>query len=113
VGACVAAFIGGVVLTGAVSYLYIRRQRRRVPCTAHYISSNQNPCIAVSLNEVASHHTIRAPSLSSSTSSSNGTGPASHKSSNGGTGVSLGTPKLFAEPLVEYETATIEMNSQI
>jgi chondroitin sulfate proteoglycan 4 len=107
----VAAFIGGVVLMGALSYMYFRRQRPRVPGSPHYISSKQNPYVTVPLKEVGTHHTKRAPSFSSSTSSSNGTGPASHKSSNGGTGVSLGTPKLFAKPLVEYETATIKRNS--
>jgi chondroitin sulfate proteoglycan 4 len=111
VGSCVAMFISGFVVMGALCYLYLRRQRPRIPGSPHYISSKQNPYVTVPLKEVGNHHTKRAPSFSSSASSSNGTVPGSHKSSNGGTGISLGTPKLFAKPLAEYETATIKRNS--
>lgn len=91
-------------------YLYIRHRRPRIPGSPHYMSSKQNPYVTVPLKEIGSHHTKRALS-SSSASSSNGSTPGSHKASNGGTGISLGTPKLFSKPLVEYETATIKRNS--
>ncbi|XP_069679507.1 semaphorin 5c [Periplaneta americana] len=110
-GSCVAAFIVGLFLMFVLCYLYFRRRRPRIPGSPHYITSKQNPYVTVPLKEVGSHHTKRAPSFSSSASSSNGSTPGSHKASNGGSGISIGTPKLFAKPLVEYETATIKRNS--
>ncbi|PSN40455.1 Semaphorin-5B, partial [Blattella germanica] len=110
-GICVATFFVGIGLMGALCFLYFRRRRPRIPGSPHYITSKQNPYVTVPLKEVGNHHPKRAPSFSSSASSSNGSTPGSHKASNGGTGISIGTPKLFAKPLVEYETATIKRNS--
>ena len=109
-GSVVAAFIVGLALMGVLCFLYFRRRRPRIPGSPHYITSKQNPYVTVPLREVG-NHPKRAPSFSSSASSSNGSTPGSHKNSNGGSGISLGTPKLFAKPLVEYETATIKRNS--
>lgn len=109
-GSCVATFFVAVIIMIVLCYLYIRHRRPRIPGSPHYMSSKQNPYVTVPLKETGSHHTKRALS-SSSASSSNGSTPGSHKASNGGTGLSLGTPKLFSKPLVEYETATIKRNS--
>lgn len=108
-GSCVATFLVAVIMMTVLCYLYIRRHHPRIPGSPHYMSSKQNPYVTVPLKEIGSHHSKRA--LSSSASSSNGSTPGAHKASNGGTGISLGTPKLFSKPLVEYETATIKRNS--
>ncbi|XP_046996594.1 semaphorin-5A [Schistocerca americana] len=105
-GSCVAAFILGVILAAAVSYYYQKRRRPRIPGSPHYISSKQNPYVTVPLKETSSH-SKRAPS-----NSSNGSTSSPHRSaSNPSGGISLGTPKLFSKPAVEYETATIKRNS--
>ncbi|KAJ9581072.1 hypothetical protein L9F63_023751, partial [Diploptera punctata] len=109
-GSCIAAFLIGFACMGVLCFLYFRRRRPRIPGSPHYITSKQNPYVTVPLREVG-NLPKRAPSFSSSASSSNGSTPGSHKTSNGGTGITIGTPKLFAKPLVEYETATIKRNS--
>jgi len=110
-GSCVAAFVVGLVLMGVLCYLYVHHRRPRIPGSPHDVSSKQNPYVTVPLKEVGSYYTKHTPSFSSSASSGNVSTPGSHKTPNGGTGTSLGTPKLFAKPLVEHETATIKRNS--
>jgi chondroitin sulfate proteoglycan 4 len=106
-GLCMTAFITGLLLMGLFCYVYVRRRRPRIPGSPHYISSKQNPYVTVPLKDAGSHHTKRALSFSSSASSSNGSTMGSQKTPNGATG----TPKLFAKPHAEYETATIKRNS--
>ena len=106
-GLCMTAFLAGLLLMGLFCYVYVRRRRPRIPGSPHYISSKQNPYVTVPLKDAGSHHTKRALSFSSSASSSNGSTVGSQKTPNGATG----TPKLFAKPHAEYETATIKRNS--
>jgi len=106
-GLCMAAFIAGLLLMGFFCYMYARRRRPRIPGSPHYISSKQNPYVTVPLKDTGSHHTKRALSFSSSSSSNNCLTVGSQKTPNG----SAVTPKIFAKPHVEYETATIKRNS--
>lgn len=107
IGLCMTAFIVGGLLIGCFFYMYVRRRRPRIPGSPHYISSKQNPYVTVPLKDAGSHHTKRGLSFSSSASSSNGLTVGSQRTPNGSTV----TPKLFAKPHTEYETATIKRNS--
>ncbi|XP_066996940.2 semaphorin 5c [Anabrus simplex] len=109
-GSCVAAFLIGIFVSGVLCYFYLRRRQPRIRGSPHYITSKQNPYVTVPLKE-ASVHTKRAPSFSSASSSNGSTGSPHKNTNNSGSGISLGTPKLFAKPMVEYETATIKRNS--
>lgn len=106
-GLCMTAFIAGLLLMGFFCYMYARRRRPRIPGSPHYISSKQNPYVTVPLKDTGSHHTKRALSFSSSSNSSNCLTVGLQKTPNG----SAVTPKIFAKPHAEYETATIKRNS--
>lgn len=111
-GLCITAFIVGLLLMGLFCYVYVRRRRPRIPGSPHYISSKQNSYVTVPLKDSGSHHTKRALSFSSASSSNGSTLGSqrtlgSQKTPNGATV----TPKLFTKPHAEYETATIKRNS--
>ncbi|XP_063231455.1 semaphorin-5A isoform X2 [Bacillus rossius redtenbacheri] len=103
-GSCLVAFLVGVIAGTALWYFYQQRKRPRVPGSPHYISSKQNPYVTVPLKETAAAATT--PSAKRAPSGAGGLPGSPHKGSANG-----GTPKLFAKPLVEYETATIKRNS--
>ncbi|XP_046600130.1 semaphorin-5B isoform X1 [Neodiprion lecontei] len=102
VGGCISGFVIGILLAGALCFVYQKRRQPRVPGSPHYISK-QNPYVTVPLKEV---NTKRQPSFSGST---NGNGTLRTKNNpnvNGG----LGSPKLYPKSL-DYESATLKRNS--
>lgn len=53
VGSCLAGFLIGLGITVTLCFLYMKRQKPRIPGSPHYISK-QNPYVTVPLKEVRS-----------------------------------------------------------
>lgn len=85
----------GALLAFLSIYVWIKRQRPKLPSSPHYISSKQNPYVTVPMKDYRSP-AKRTPSF---------TKPVTIGQQQNGT-----LPKLFAKP-AEYETATIKRNS--
>lgn len=106
-GSCLAAFLLGAVIAILGGHFYLKRRRPSIPGSPHYITSKQNPYVTVPLKDMSMHG-----KRASSSGGSNGISNSPHKNTNNcNSGISIGTPKLFAKPLAEYETATIKRNS--
>ncbi|XP_050547311.1 semaphorin-5A-like [Daktulosphaira vitifoliae] len=92
---CLLSFIMGALLAFLSLYVWIKRQKPKLPSSPHYITSKQNPYVTVPMKDYRSP-AKRTPSF---------TKPVIIGQQQNGT-----LPKLFAKP-AEYETATIKRNS--